>query len=246
MVIWSQVLKLNKPMTVISTKPELMKTGNFMKNTIFNSIRENRVFFIFIFLMVIFRTSFADWNTVPTGSMKPTILEGDRIWVNKLAYDLNIPFTNTSVKKFSDPKRDDIIIFDSEKADKRLVKRVIGVPGDTISMVNNIIYLNGKALEYKIINQHQDHIIVEEKLTIPSHKLRLERPIQNRVTQIFPLTVPDNSYLVLGDNRNNSADSRFIGFVPRKEILGRARYVVMSLDYKNNYLPRTSRFFHRL
>ena len=217
-----------------------------MRKRISNTINENRILLIFIFLMVIFRTSFADWNTVPTGSMKPTILEGDRIWVNKLAYDLNIPFTNISIKKSSDPKRGDIVIFDSKKADKRLVKRIIGVPGDTISMINNAIYLNGEALKYKTINQYENHIIIEEKLTAQTHEIRLEGSIQNRVGQIFPLTVPDNSYLVLGDNRNNSADSRFIGFVPRKEILGRARHVVMSLNYENYYLPRSNRFFHRL
>ena len=217
-----------------------------MQKNVLNIIRENRFFIVFLFLMFVFRSSLADWNTVPTGSMKPTILEGDRIWVNKLAYDLNIPFTNISIKKFSDPKRGDIVIFDSKKADKRLVKRVIGIPGDTISMINNVIHLNDEPLKYKTTNQYQNHIIVEEKLTMMSHKIRLEGPIQNRVGQIFPLTVPDSSYLVLGDNRNNSADSRFIGFVPRKEILGRARHVVMSLNYENYYLPRSDRFFHKL
>lgn len=197
-------------------------------------------------MMVLFRTSLADWNTVPTGSMKPTILEGDRIWVNKLAYNLNIPFTNISIKKFADPKRNDIIIFDSKIADKRLVKRVIGLPGDQISMVDNIIYLNGKSLEYKTIQQYRDYLIVEEKLSTQTHKIRLEHPVINRTVQIFPHTIPKGSYLVLGDNRNNSADSRYIGLVPRKEIIGRARYVVMSLNYDNYYLPRSNRFIQKL
>ena len=134
-----------------------------MRNSISNIIKENRILFIFIFLMVIFRTSFADWNSVPTGSMKPTILEGDRIWVNKLAYDLNVPFTSISIKKFSDPKRGDIVIFDSKKADKRLVKRVIGIPGDTISMINNVIHLNDEPLKYKTTNQYHTCYLLDHQ-----------------------------------------------------------------------------------
>jgi len=217
-----------------------------MQSSITNIVKENRLLIFFILMMVVFRTSLADWNTVPTGSMKPTILEGDRIWVNKLAYDLNIPFTKTSIKKFADPKRNDIIIFDSKIADKRLVKRVIGVPGDQISMVDNVIYLNNKPLKYKIIQENKDHIIVEEKLATQTHKIRLERPVINSIGQIFPNTIPKNSYLVLGDNRNNSADSRYIGLIPRAEIIGRARYVVMSLNYENYYLPRFNRFMYKL
>ena len=217
-----------------------------MHKNISNIVKENRFFIVFIFLMLIFRSSFADWNSVPTGSMKPTIIEGDRIWVNKLAYDLNIPFTHISIKNFADPERGDIVIFESAKAEKRLVKRVIGIPGDTVSMINNSIFLNGKALAYKITSRHLNHIILEEKLTQSAHKIRLERPLQNRADSFTPITIPEKFYLVLGDNRNNSADSRFIDFIPRKEIIGRARHVVMSLDYNNYYLPRTDRFLQKL
>lgn len=217
-----------------------------MRKNISNIVKENRFFIVFIFLMLVFRSSFADWNAVPTGSMKPTIIEGDRIWVNKLAYDLNIPFTHISIKNFADPERGDIVIFESAKAEKRLVKRVIGIPGDTVSMINNSIFLNGKPLAYKITGHHLNHIILEEKLTQSAHKIRLERPLQNRADSFTPITIPEKFYLVLGDNRNNSADSRFIGFIPRKEIIGRTRHVVMSLDYDNYYLPRADRFLQKL
>lgn len=196
--------------------------------------------------MVVFRTSVADWNTVPTGSMKPTIIEGDRIWVNKIAYDLNIPFTHVSLKHFDDPKRGEIIIFDSATANKRLVKRVIGLPGDTVRMENNVIFLNGKALDYKIIKQDQNKIIVQEKSNNSAHNIRLTLGLTNRASNFNSLTIPEKYYLVLGDNRNNSADSRYIGLIPRKEIIGRAKHVVMSLNYDNYYLPRTSRFLHKL
>lgn len=208
--------------------------------------KNNRFLISFIFLMVIFRTSVADWNTVPTGSMKPTILEGDRIWVNKIAYDVKIPFTHISLSHFNEPKRGEIIVFESEIAEKRLVKRVIGLPGDTVRMKNNVIFLNGEALNYKIVKQAQDKTIVEEKSKYSSHNIRLNPTSINRSNSFNAVTIPENLYLVLGDNRNNSADSRFIGLIPRKEIIGRAKHVVMSLNYDNYYLPRTQRFLHKL
>ena len=217
-----------------------------MHKNIANALKESRIFIALILLMLVFRSSFADWNAVPTGSMKPTIVEGDRIWVNKLAYDLNIPFTHISVKNFANPERGDIVIFDSAKAEKRLVKRVIGLPGDSVSRINNLIYLNGEPLKYKIVSSHLNDIILEEQLTQSAHKIRIESPIQNRADSFAQITIPKKFYLVLGDNRNNSADSRFIGFIPREEIIGRARHVVMSLDYDNYYLPRADRFLQKL
>src|SRR5438445_13389852 len=105
--------------------------GNIlMKNRLMKLWQEYRSLVLFVVLMIIFRSALADWNTVPTGSMKPTILEGDRIFVNKLAYDLRIPLTHISIHKFGDPGRGDIVVFDSKAAETRLVKRVIGLPAD--------------------------------------------------------------------------------------------------------------------
>ena len=207
--------------------------------------KHNRGIILFITLMVLFRTSIADWNAVPTGSMNPTIIEGDRIWVNKVAYDLNLPLTNHSIIKFADPERGDIVIFDSEKAGKRLVKRVIGLPGDIVSMNNNVIQLNGKILNYKILTNHADMLIAEENHGRLSYRIQVNTfPGSN--SHFNPVKIPDNFYLVLGDNRDNSADSRYIGLIPRHEIIGQAKTVVMSLDYDNYYLPRISRFFYKL
>src|SRR5258706_13444998 len=102
---------------------------SYMKNWLMKLWREYRGFTLFVILMVIFRSALADWNTVPTGSMKPTILEGDRILVNKLAYDLLIPLTHVSVFRFADPRRGDIVVFDSQAANARSVKPGIGGPG---------------------------------------------------------------------------------------------------------------------
>ena len=208
--------------------------------------KNNRFLIIFISLMVLFRTSVADWNTVPTGSMKPTIVEGDRIWVNKVAYDLKIPFTNLKLKTFAAPQRGDIIIFDSEKAGKRLVKRVMGLPGDTVSMNNNVVRLNGEILEYKILNQRANKLIAEESYKNIRYRIQVNKRPNNNNSNFHTVKIPNNFYLVLGDNRDNSADSRYIGLIPRSEIIGRSQYVVMSLNYENYYLPRLNRFFHGL
>src|SRR5436853_4058429 len=95
------------------------------------------------------KSALADWNWVPTGSMKPTILEGDLVFVNKLAYDLKVPFTLQRLAAWDDPARDDIAVFFSPYDGQRLVKRVVAVPGDTIELRNNVLLLNGQALKYE-------------------------------------------------------------------------------------------------
>lgn len=104
--------------------------------------------FIAIVIATSFKSAIADWNIVPTGSMKPTIVEGDRIFVNKLAYDLKVPYTTWHVAAWGDPQRGDIVVFYSPADGKRLVKRVVGVPGDTVAMRDDRLILNGEGVGY--------------------------------------------------------------------------------------------------
>src|SRR6185436_509188 len=90
-----------------------------------------------------FRSAIADWNDVPTGSMKPTILEGDRVFVNKLAFDLKVPFTTWRLATWGEPKRGDIVVLFSPHDGTRLVKRVVGLPGEIIEMRDNKLFVNG-------------------------------------------------------------------------------------------------------
>lgn len=210
-----------------------------------NILKDNRGFFVFLLLMSVFRSGIADWNVVPSGSMKPTIVEGDRILVNKLAYDVQVPFLYHSLKKLNDPQRGDIIVFDSEVAQLRLVKRVIGLPGDVVEMVDNQLYINGQALQYDVLESHQNQVDEKEDLLGVVHTVRLNRE-GSRLSSFEPTKVPENFYLALGDNRDNSSDSRVIGFVPRDEIIGRAKKVVMSMDYDRYYMPRGDRFWKTL
>ena len=217
-----------------------------MKIRLIKAWREYRGFALFIFLMIVFRSALADWNVVPTGSMKPTILEGDRILVNKLAYDFKIPLTHISIYKFADPKRGDIVIFDSKLADTRLVKRVIGLPGDAVEMRDNRLTINGIEVQYSNVEYAADAIFAIESDVSMSHRIELARTGGSRLSTFGPVKVPKDRYLVLGDNRDNSADSRVYGFIPREEIVGNARTIVFSLDYDHYYIPRVDRFFHGL
>ncbi|HEX7026459.1 MAG TPA: signal peptidase I [Gammaproteobacteria bacterium] len=213
-----------------------------MKDRLGKIWQGNRFFICFIVLMCLFRSAVADWNSVPTGSMLPTIVEGDRIFVDKLAYDVRLPFTHVSLLKLADPQRGDIIVFDSEVMNKRLVKRVVGIPGDVVEMRNNILRINGEQLVYRDMPAPAPDTDRLENLLGVKHGVR----IHNFRSGFHPVTVPEGHYLVLGDNRDNSADSRVIGFVPRHEIVGRSRSVVISFNYENFYLPRPGRFFQSL
>jgi signal peptidase I len=217
-----------------------------MKNGLRKVWREYRGLAVFLVLMAIFRSALADWNVVPTGSMKPTIVEGDRILVNKLAYDLKIPLTHISLHRFADPMRGDIVVFDSNAADTRLVKRVIGLPGDTVQMRDNRLTINGIAARYSGIEYEPDATFAIESYLNMSHRIELAPAGASRFSTFGPVTVPQDHYLALGDNRDNSADSRYYGFIPRGEIVGNAKTIVLSLDYDNYYIPRADRFLRPL
>lgn len=201
---------------------------------------ENRGILLFIGLMLIFRSSIADWSDVPTGSMKPTIQEGDRIIIDKLAYDLKIPFTQISIKEISDPRSGDIIVFDSAAAGKRLVKRVIGVPGDQVSLIKNRLHVNGKSFDYQLQAFNDDSAQFIESNGMQLRLIQINGDATHD-KDFANVQVPDDHYLVLGDNRNNSVDSRFYGFIPKKEIIGKATRVAFSLDYEHYFLPRIER-----
>ena len=217
-----------------------------MKDRFVGLWREYRGFVLFVLLMVVFRSALADWNVVPSGSMKPTIVEGDRILVDKLAYDVRLPLTHIVLRRLADPQRGDIVVFDSKAADTRLVKRVVGLPGDVVEMRNNRLTINGIDAAYSGIEHGSEAIFAVESYGGRSH--RIERSVNggSGASTFGPVRVPGDHYLVLGDNRDNSADSRFYGFVPRDEIIGSARTVVLSLDYDRYYLPRAGRFVHDL
>ena len=201
------------------------------------------------------RSSLADWSDVPTGSMKPTILEGDRVFVNKLAYDLKVPFTRLHLAEWSNPQRGDIVVFFSPYDGQRLVKRVIGLPGDTLELRNNALILNGQAVEYKSFRQdllrdvattdRASHLFALEELPGQTHLVAAWPGVPAR-RDFGPVRVPQGQYFMMGDNRDDSFDSRYYGTVERNSIVGRATAVALSFDRKRYWLPRWDRFFTSL
>ena len=210
---------------------------------------------IVVLVSLSFRSAIADWNDVPSGSMKPTILIGDRIFVNKLAYDLRVPFTSLRLASWADPQRGDIVICWSPVDGTRLVKRVAAVPGDTVAMENGRLSINGKPLAYAPADAEavaavmgtdaEGKVFYTEDLTGVQHVVAFE-PARRGFKNFRTITVPEGQYFMLGDNRDNSADSRYFGFVPRGDIVGRATAVAVSLDYDDHFRPRWSRFFSKL
>lgn len=211
-------------------------------------LKTNKQLIVFVLLMSVFRSAVADWYTVPTGSMKPTIQEGDRIIVNKMAYDLRVPFTDISVFSLDTPKRGEIIVFDSKAADLRLIKRVIGLPGDIVAMSNDQVIINGQLIQsHSNKNKTSDeHPSINDNLVKSGdiiHRISFDKTIKNQLSSFSPVSVPPGHYLVLGDNRQHSSDSRVYGFVPHKELKGKAISIAFSFDYNNFYIPRKNRFF---
>lgn len=214
---------------------------------------EYREIAVFLLLMVGFRSAWADWMMVPTGSMNPTILEGDRILVDKHVFGLRIPFTLTRLTSGTDPKRGDIVVFDSPADGKTLVKRVAAIPGDTLQIDGETLIVNGQRASYfpgdlghlqRLLSTtaaDRPMVLIEKGAGVEHEILLLPTRMSHSV--VGPVIVPAGMYFMLGDNRDNSADSRYIGFVPRRNITGRATRVVVSLNPEHYFVPRSNRLF---
>jgi signal peptidase I len=175
---------------------------------------------IAILLALIIRAFVVQAFKIPSGSMKPTLLVGDHILVNKFIYGikLRIPFTalNYSLIPISSPKRNDVVVFIFPKeTNKDFIKRVIGLPGDTIQIKDKKIYINNQPMD-------DPHGTFTDQRIIPD----MEQPRDNT----GPIVVPPNKLFVMGDNRDESYDSRFWGFVDLKQVLGQAFIIYWSWD----------------
>ena len=214
-----------------------------------NWLRSNRGFLAFLLLFGLFRTAIADWNPIPSGSMHPNLLEGDVVLVNRLAYDLKIPLTDRVLLPLHAPRRGDIVTFSSPLDGTRLIKRIMAIPGDRVAMKNNRLVINGEPARYEAV---VDATPIASDA--PWQAQRLTESLGERQRQIqwldgvrardhfSELKVPEGQYLMLGDNRDNSADSRYIGLVPRQLLIGQAFRILVSVDILGHWLPRFDRF----
>jgi signal peptidase I len=175
---------------------------------------------IAVILALFIRTFVVQAFKIPSGSMKPTLLVGDHILVNKFIYGVKVPFSNITLIPVKDPKRGDIVVFKfPEDPKKDFIKRVIAVAGDTVQIRNKKVYINDKPMEDPYGSHLDPHLI-------PGGA----RPRDN----LGPVTVPPNSLFVMGDNRDHSYDSRFWGFVNQSAVKGKAFIIYWSWDKENS------------
>ena len=187
---------------------------------------------------------------IPSGSMIPTLLVGDLILVNKFHYGLRLPVLNTKITEGEKPQRGDVMVFRyPPKPSLDYIKRVVGVPGDTVAYLNKRLTINGQAVPTESVPEFFDEDAMryfkqyEEKLSSQSHRLLNDeqRPAFVPGADKFPgvencdytvegvtCKVPEGHYFMMGDNRDNSMDSRYWGFVPEKNIVGKAFFVWMN------------------
>lgn len=231
----------------------VVRMADFLSKT-WREWRAYILFFVLVWIPV--RSAVVDYSPVPTGSMNPTILEGDVVWIDKLAYSLRVPLTTLHVKQWAEPARGDIVVVLSPEDGTRLVKRIVGIPGDTLAMQGNRLILNGEFATYsepardyepevaEILRPHAS--FAEEDLGGVKHPVMGISAGTGSRRNFAPVTVPANRYFLMGDSRDNSHDSRVYGFAERDAILGQAKGVLVSLDINDTYLPRLNRFFTRL
>jgi signal peptidase I len=213
-------------------------------------VQHNREFIVFLLLFGVFRTAVADWNPIPSGSMHPGLLEGDVVFVNRLAYNVKIPLTDVVLVHTGEPRRGDIVTFSSPADGRRLIKRIVALPGDTLQMRGRELIINGQPAQYRFDGWVSETdaagrpslaLTVQEAFDSRRHQIEWS---QNRqiAADFGPVSIPADHYLMLGDNRDNSADSRFFGLVGRERLIGRAERILVSAAILDHWQPRLSRF----
>jgi signal peptidase I len=196
-----------------------------------------RSFFPILLLVFSMRSFAYEPFRIPSGSLKPTLLVGDFILVNKFDYGIRLPVIHTKILSISEPKRGDIVVFREPPTESRdLIKRVIGVPGDRISYRDKVLYINGKEISQqfkKYSTDQQENLDPWEVVQKQENLLGVTHDIYQTPTREnddFEVVVPEGKFFMMGDNRDDSADSRVWGFLPEKNIIGKATRIWMSAD----------------
>ena len=212
-------------------------------------LSRNKGFVVFLLTLGVFRTAIADWNPIPSGSMRPTLLEGDVVFVNRLAYNVKVPLTDIVLAPLGDPQRGDIVTFSSPRDGTRLIKRIVGLPGDRVEMHGDVLTVNGVVARYDDTwnapdpvapGRELDSVHATERLSGSAREVQFLPQVRAR-RDMAALTVPAGNYFMLGDNRDNSEDSRYIGVVPRALLIGKANHILVSADILDHWQPRFGR-----
>ncbi|WP_163559829.1 signal peptidase I [Halomonas sp. NO4] len=192
-----------------------------------------RSFFPVLLVVLLLRSFLVEPFQIPSGSMRPTLEVGDFILVNKFAYGLRLPVTNTQFVELGEPERGDVMVFrfPNEPA-VNFIKRVVGLPGDRLRYEDKQLYINGEPVPKQLLDPappgEPDEWLLEEQLGELSH--RIYNNPRDPGPRVREVVVPEGHYFTMGDNRDHSNDSRYWGFVPEENIVGRAFAVWMHWD----------------
>lgn len=197
-----------------------------------------RSFFPVLLVVLLLRSFLVEPFRIPSGSMKPGLLEGDFIAVNKYAYGFRLPVLGTKIFAVGEPQRGDVVVFHAPfDISQDFIKRLVGLPGDTIEYKDKILYLNGEP-------QHQEYVGVDYDIDLKGYSETVQKHVEDlkgvphhiflcprkEGQDVGPFVVPAGHYFMMGDNRDNSADSRVWGLVPDHNIVGQAFLIWMSWD----------------
>ena len=190
----------------------------------------SRSFFPVLLFVLVIRSFIFEPFRIPSGSMMPTLLQGDFIFVKKYAYGLRLPVTETKFVETGEPERGDVVVFRlPTDSNVNYIKRVIGLPGDTLRYERHTLTINGEEVP---LTQHPDATALNprfvEQLGEREHEILITSPGYTRNDGVF--VVPEGHYFVMGDNRDNSRDSRFIDSIPETHLVGEAVRIWMHMD----------------
>jgi len=198
-----------------------------------------RSFFPVIFIVLLLRSFLVEPFRIPSNSMMPTLLTGDFILVNKFTYGIRLPVLNRKLVELDEPRRGDIVVFRFPKDPSvNYIKRLIGLPGDKIGYYRKKLSVNGKEIPQTMLGEYRGFgkgkemtgsLLISEDLEAVTHDILIR---EGQPTVQGEFTVPEGQYFVMGDNRDNSNDSRYWGTVPEANLVGRAFFIWMSWDWE--------------
>lgn len=194
-------------------------------------IEYSRSFFPVLFFVLIIRSFVFEPFRIPSGSMMPTLLQGDYIFVKKFAYGLRLPVTETEILETGRPERGDVVVFRlPEDPDINYIKRVVGLPGDRLEYVNHRLTVNGQPVSLSPAPDNDSGVLPRfiEDLDGRSHSILIADPDNSMRDGVYE--VPEDHYFMMGDNRDNSRDSRFLGPIPESHLVGEAVRIWMHMD----------------
>lgn len=194
-------------------------------------VEYSKSFFPVLFVVLVLRSFLAEPFQIPSGSMIPTLKVGDFILVNKFTYGIRLPVIRTKVFDMNDPERGDVMVFfPPHKPDTYFIKRVVGMPGDRIQYINNVLYINGEKQSQKLVAalppSDPQYQIMTENLSGVEHEMQKDI-VPGMLSRQGEWVVPEGHYFMMGDNRDNSSDSRVWGPVSEDAIVGKAFAVWM-------------------